>query len=253
MNRITIAAAQSHSSKGDISANVQTHAEFIQTAGEHNVDLLIFPELSLTGYEPELAPALTLSLDDNRLTPLADLARNSRMTIIVGAPVSTPHGKPYIGALVLGNTKPLIYLKRHLHRGEDEFFTPGSEDCLIDVKGVRIGLAVCADIAVAWHASEAAGRGASIYAAAVLITSQGYSDDAALLRTYAQQHHMAVLMANHGGPTGRFVPAGRSAIWDGNGQLIAQADEIGQTLVLACQTETGWHGKVVPLSRPDKE
>ena len=74
MNTITIAAAQSCSTKGDIDANVGAHAKIVRVAAEHHVDLVVFPELSLTGYEPEIATVCTIDAEDERLDPLKALA-----------------------------------------------------------------------------------------------------------------------------------------------------------------------------------
>lgn len=58
MSAPVFAAAQCAFRAGDISANLRLHMEFMQHAREQGVGLLLFPELSLTGYEPILAEAL---------------------------------------------------------------------------------------------------------------------------------------------------------------------------------------------------
>ena len=60
MSTLTIAAAQSISIAGDLAANIQRHLRFIEVAAEQGVELLVFPELSLTGYENEVAAALAI-------------------------------------------------------------------------------------------------------------------------------------------------------------------------------------------------
>lgn len=70
MFSFTLAAAQVPSVRGDVAANVATHVRTIQAAATHEVAVLIFPELSLTGYEPELAAALALAPCDAILEPL---------------------------------------------------------------------------------------------------------------------------------------------------------------------------------------
>jgi predicted amidohydrolase len=60
----TIAAAQSQSVKGDIAANVRRHAEFVRVAAALKADVIVFPELSLSGYEPTIAAEVALSPDD---------------------------------------------------------------------------------------------------------------------------------------------------------------------------------------------
>jgi len=60
----------------------------------------------------------------------------------------------------------------------------------------------------------------------------GYPVDSVLLQGYAQRHRMAVLLANHGGPTGGWTSAGRSAFWDEQGRLIAALPGPGDGLLV---------------------
>lgn len=231
MKNFTIAAAQSSSVKGHIESNVRRHAEFVRAAAEHHADVVVFPELSLTGYEPEIARTHLISMEDERLNPLRELADQFDLTIIAGAPVASSLDKPHIGALVIRSEDALIYLKQHLHTGEEAFFSPGNKRCVIDVKGMNVGLAICADTNEPSHPREAAQNGAAIYAAGVLVTEEGYTPDITLLQGYAVQYGMAVAMANHSTPTGGWIPAGKSAIWDDSGVLIAMADGTNEALV----------------------
>jgi predicted amidohydrolase len=242
-----IAAAQTSSVKGDVEANVRAHIECVRVALDHGAHLVVFPELSLTGYEPELAADLILAADDERLRGLADLARQSGITLIAGAPIASGEDKPHLGALIFKPDETLTYAKQHLHAGEERFFTPGKRACVVDLKGVRVGVAICADTMQASHPREAAASGARVYAAGVVFTEKGYAADAALLSGYASTHRMAVAMANHSAPTGNYVPAGRSAIWDEQGEIVACADGAEQALVIAEKAAALWNGKVVPL------
>ncbi|UCE60469.1 MAG: carbon-nitrogen hydrolase family protein [Phycisphaerales bacterium] len=115
MRAFTIAAAQSSSKKGAVEANVQTHTEFVRVAAEHNVDLIVFPELSLAGYEPEIARDTTIAVDDARLLPLKEQAERFDMTIVVGAPVPSSGEKPHIGALIFDAGNASVYAKQFLH------------------------------------------------------------------------------------------------------------------------------------------
>lgn len=81
------AAAQCAIRAGDISANLTLHMDFMQHAHEHGVGLLVFPELSLTGYEPTLAEALAQDIDSPVLSPLRHLARETSITTVVGLPL----------------------------------------------------------------------------------------------------------------------------------------------------------------------
>ncbi|MNN86913.1 hypothetical protein D3C81_2043910 [compost metagenome] len=81
----------------------------------------------------------------------------------------------------------------------------------------------------------------------MLITEGGYAADSALLQGYAREHGMLVLMANHGGATGGWESAGRSAIWAADGRLLAAAPGTGDALVIARRQAALWRGEVVPV------
>jgi predicted amidohydrolase len=247
MQSLVVAAAQTSSIKGDIEANVQAHAEWALVAVDHGAGLIVFPELSLTGYEPELAASLVLTPEDERLRSLRDLARRHGTTMIAGAPIASGVRKPHLGALIFCPERTVVYAKQHLHSGEDRFFTPGKRACVMDVKGVRVGVAICADTARASHPQEAAASGAAVYVAGVLIPESGYAADAALLCSYAKEHRMLVAMANHSAPSGGWIPVGKSAIWDERGARIACALDAEPTLVIAEKVAAHWKGKVVRL------
>lgn len=87
MSTLTIAAAQSVSMAGDLAANIARHMDFIELAALHGVELLVFPELSLTGYEGEVAAALAIDPQDAVLQPLRDLAHKLGITAVVGMPI----------------------------------------------------------------------------------------------------------------------------------------------------------------------
>jgi predicted amidohydrolase len=250
MTALTIAAAQTVSIAGDLPANIAHHLAFMRIAAAHGVQLLVFPELSLTGYEPTLAAGLAIAPHDEVLAPLREMARELRITAVVGMPIRQGAvSEVLIGALVLGQDGSLaVYTKQHLHPGEEVAFTAGQGGAALEWGGDRIALAVCADFSHASHPRQAAEAGANIYAAGVLISEGGYAPDTALLQGYAAEHGMVVLMANHGGPSGGWTCAGRSAIWGADGGLIAASPGVGDALVIARRNTAGqWHGEQVVI------
>lgn len=251
MSKLTIAAAQSISVAGDLAANIKRHLRFIQMAAEQGVELLVFPELSLTGYEGDTAAKLAIDPEDAVLQPLRDLARELCVTTVVGMPIRLRESSgTFIGALVLHKDGSLsVYSKQHLHTGEELVFAAGNGGSMLKIGNDAVALAVCADFTHASHAAAAAQLGADLYAAGVLISEKGYATDTNLLRGYARKHSMAVLMANHGGVTGGWVSAGRSAVWSAGGELIAAADGPGDLLVIARRDGQEWQGKVVELTQ----
>lgn len=251
MTTLTIAAAQSISIAGDLAANMAWHQRFMQVAAEQGVQLLVFPELSLTGYERELAAQLAIAPDAEVLQPLRDFAREVGVTSVVGMPIRLSDDSPVlIGALVLGADGSLgVYSKQHLHPGEEVVFAPGTGGSTLTIGADTVALAVCADFSHASHAAAAAEQGAHVYAAGVLITENGYAPDSAILHGYASAHSMAVLMANHAGATGGWASAGRSAIWAQDGSLIAAAPGTGNLLVVARRDAAGWEGQIVQVTQ----
>ncbi|WP_420992421.1 carbon-nitrogen hydrolase family protein [Cupriavidus sp. 30B13] len=249
MPDLTVAAAQSISVAGDVKANVARHLRLMQVAAGLGVRFMVFPELSLTGYEIGRGRELAMRVDDDRLLALREQAKRSGMTAVAGAPVcAADGGKVFIGAIVLGSAGGIaVYTKQHLHPGEDTVFSAGDGGEPVTVGGTGIALAVCADFSQPGHAARAAQSGAGIYAAGVLIGEKGYAADSQLLGGHARRHGMAVLMANHGGETGGWASAGRSAFWAADGRLVVAAPGVGDSLVIAARKSGHWSGKVVAV------
>lgn len=247
MTVLTLAVAQSVSIAGDVSANLARHQHLMRLAAQQGTQLLVFPELSLTGYEPELAADLALTADSPTLQPLRDLARELGLTAVVGMPIRVASDGPVlIAALVLQADGELtVYSKQHLHAGEARFFAAGCGGAPLNLGSETVALAVCADFSHAGHVQAAVEAGASIYAAGALISEGGYAADSALLQGYARDHAILVLMANHGGPSGGWACAGRSAIWDAHGQLLAAIEGGGEALLIARHTAGQWQADAV--------
>ncbi|MDR7305293.1 carbon-nitrogen hydrolase family protein [Rhodoferax saidenbachensis] len=232
---ITIAAAQSTSVPLDVAANVQEHLRFVEAAADHGVQWLVFPELSLTGYELAAMPSLVLHAEHALLAPLREAARRTGMAITVGAPVDSGNALPAIGAITLRpDGQHSVYRKFHLHDGEKQFAAPGLEAVhLQNVGAASIASAICADTNFPSHAAGAAQAGANVYVAGILTSENGYAAEAPLWASYARDHRMVVLIANHGGPSGGYVSAGKSGIWDAEGTLITQAPGTEDWLLVA--------------------
>lgn len=250
MNEMIIAAAQLRCAAGDIEVNIQRHLQTAEQAAAHNVNFLLFPELSLTGYEPDLAGQLAMTLQDLRLAVLRDSAMRHQMTLVCGAPLrSSDADALYIGAIVFAPDGTLYsYTKQHLHGPEATIFTAGQGGPLLQVQQEQVGLAICADILSDTHPQHAADCGATVYAAGVLITKKSYPLESGLLQRYAEKHRMVVILSNHCAPTGGWEPAGQSAIWDDSGRLIVTASEGDDALAIARKSDAGWLGEIQHLT-----
>jgi predicted amidohydrolase len=244
------AAAQSLSVAGDVAANVRRHLRFMEIAAEQGVGFLLFPELSLTGYEPAMARELALTELDSRLQPLISKAQALKMVTVIGAPVLSRTGDDVqIAALTFGlGVGARVYTKQHLHSGEESVFTVGSGGASVDFEEERVHLAVCADFSHGAHAQKAATAGATLYGASVLISDAGYANDSGLLSGYARTHRMPVLMANHAGVTGGWQSSGRSALWADTGERVAEIAGADEGLLIASQVGGSWTARTLNIS-----
>lgn len=242
MHSFTLAAAQSCSAPCDLETNLQQHLRLVQAAARYGVQWLVFPELSLTGYELPHLQSLATHITPQTLAPLQDAARQCGMAITVGLPVQQPGlDKPGIAALTLHpQGAPSLYCKQYLHGSEQQYASPSPEafQAHVQVLGpangpmLRIGSAICFDSNQAAHAQAAAEAGAQVYAAGVLVSPQGYEADSALWQQAAQRHRMYVLVANHGAPSGPWASAGRSACWGPDGTLLGEVPGLGEALLV---------------------
>ncbi|ALM53630.1 carbon-nitrogen hydrolase family protein [Halomonas huangheensis] len=239
-----IAAAQFRPIKGNIDENLSRHLSLIKVATQENIDLIVFPELSLTGYEPELAAELAISAGDPRLARLQKIADENQLTIVCGAPIANESPHPQVGSLIIApGQRVLLYRKIHLHPGENTYFTAGHQHCTFAHGAVRAGVAICADTQHEHHAAQQKTAGADLYLVSSAITAEGYKRDTGLLERWARRYEMPVVMANFHGATGEMLTVGSSSIWDRHGKLLVQACKDRDTLAMAdisTSNSRGW-------------
>ncbi len=250
MKNLDICAAQYCSVAGNLSVNIERHLQFMQFAAKQGVAFLIFPELSLTGYEISCARELAQAPDTAILQPLHELAKQLEMTTVVGLPLCWAGSDTIlIGSLIFAaDGSQGTYTKQHLHLGEETVFSSGNGGALLNIGSEHIALSICADFTHASHVQTAAKGGAGVYATSVLISDKGYQRDSDLLKGYAQEHSLGVLMANHGAPSGGWTCAGRSAFWAPGGKMVVSAASTGDCLVIARRRHGLWQGETVECS-----
>jgi predicted amidohydrolase len=119
---LTVAAAQPRCVSYGLEVNAMTHAAVVRAA---NARVVIFPELSMTGYELD---ADAIAVDDSRLAPIVDACAETGSLALIGAPVDAGRGRPEIAMLgVDGAGATVAYSKIWLHESEAERFAPGPE------------------------------------------------------------------------------------------------------------------------------
>lgn len=227
-----ICVAQTHPGKGDVKPNIENHKRMIETAVDHEAEMIIFPELSLTGYEPELAEQLVTTKYDPRLDVFQSLSDEYQVTIGVGMPLKSPNGI-IIGMIIFQpEAERLVYGKKYLHADEEPFFVSGSHlpELLGDQKD--IALAICYELSVPAHSQRAYQAGASIYIASVAKFESGVEKAIKQLSDIAKKYSMTVLMANAVGEADGDICAGQSAVWNGQGKLIGQLNETEEGILV---------------------
>ena len=227
-----IAAAQIPAFKGDLDRNIAAHVAFIETAAKHHVNWIIFPELSLTGYEPDLARQLAIFTDDRRLEPFQPLSERHRISIAVGVPLQGIAGVE-IAMLLFQPGKPKVaYSKYFLHEDELPFFKPGKQPGCVIADERKLGFAICYEISVAEHAFATIQKGAEVYVASVAKTSDGVQKARERLEQVAIDFNIPVLMCNAVGEADGMVCGGGSFAISPTGGVIAQLDRSNEGLLL---------------------
>jgi predicted amidohydrolase len=216
---ITLAVAQPRCHPHDVEANADEHARLVAASGAR---VVVFPELSLTGYHFDADP---LPDDDRRLAPLVAACGEHGATALAGAPV-VADGDRHIAVLAVdGFGATVVYHKMFLGSAERAAFTPGGAPAVLDIDGWRFGLAVCKDTGVAPHVEATVELGIDVYAAGVLETLDDAEVQPERARVIVERHGVWVAIASFAGSTGEGFDqaAGGSAIWAPDGKMIASA------------------------------
>lgn len=228
-----LAAAQIKSVPQHTEANIRNHIRMIDLAAEQGVGFILFPEMSLTGYERELGLEMSFSVNDGRLAAFKERAVRHAMVIVVGAPIRI-ETELFIGSFVFDpDGSSAVYTKQYLHEGEEKFFVPGfMNNPVIEMGSENVSIAICADIANPLHPEQAAKKRTTIYAASIFYTPGGIEEAHEQLGSYARKYSMQVLMANYAGSSYGLQSAGRSAYWNSAGERMGELNHAEEGLLI---------------------
>ncbi len=227
-----VCLAQTRPFKGDVHGNLTQHLSLVAQAAEQGADFVVFPELSLTGYEPALAKALAVEPHDASLNPLQDISDARGIAIGAGMPTRHEDGLR-ISLLLFQPRQPRrVYSKKYLHSDETPFFVPGKTAPHLEIGGTNLALAICYEISVPEHLASVLEHPPAIYVASVAKTPPGAAKAAERLSAMARDHSMPVLMANCVGPAEGGTCGGRSAAWNSHGELVGQLGELDAGLLV---------------------
>jgi NAD+ synthase (glutamine-hydrolysing) len=158
--KVTVGLAQMYPKIGDVQANLKTHLDYIGKAQAAGVDLLIFPELSLTGYNlQDLVYEVKMrASDDNPVfRQLLEASADTGMDMMVGFVDTDERARYYIAAAYLSGGKVLhvhhkVYLPTYTMFDEGRYFAWGEHIRAFDTRFGRVGMLICEDF---WHVSPA--------------------------------------------------------------------------------------------------
>jgi NAD+ synthase (glutamine-hydrolysing) len=231
---------------GDLDANLDLHMAWIERAREQEVDLLCFPELSLTGYTlRDLVPdvALRPSADDRCFATL--LEASQRIDLVVGFVEEGPRHRFYNSGAYLSQGQVLhvhrkVYLPTYTLFEEGRYWASGDRFRAFDSRFGRFGLLVCEDF---WHLSAPYLLwldGADVILLQSASPGRGLGHEAKLdstrlvegaVQTYASFLVSHVAHCNRVGFEDEVNFWGGSAVYDPDGNLVAQAPYYEQALL----------------------
>jgi predicted amidohydrolase len=231
--------AQTRPFKGDIERNIQNHLRLIDVAISMSGDMIVFPELSLTGYEPTLAKNLATDRHDPRFKVFQQRSTDNRIIIGAGVPTKSTHGIHIAMMLFQPDNEVESYSKKYLHADEEPFFVSGENFSIINANDVTIAPAICYELSVPPHAQNAAAHKADIYLASVAKFTKGIEKATHRMSEVARTYSMTALMVNFIGECDGGQCAGKSSVWDNKGLLVSQLNEKDEgLLILDTNTKT---------------
>lgn len=227
-----IAIVQFKPIKGDIERNKEIHIFHIKKAIEHDARLVVFPELSLTGYEPGLASQLATNAYDNRLDYFQKISNENHVSIGIGLPTRNG-GDLNISMIIFQPDKErTTYSKQFLYPTEVSIFTAGNNPLVLKIDNEIIAPAICFELSNKEHNEFAARNLATVYMASVLNSVEGVDSDLEKLGLIAAKYRMVTFMVNYIGESGGYQCAGKSTVWNEKGEIIQQLGDKEEGMII---------------------
>ncbi|HLA34399.1 MAG TPA: NAD+ synthase [Rhodocyclaceae bacterium] len=235
MSKLRIAIVQFNAIVGDLAGNVERLLGFAARAQTGGANVLLTPELALCGYPPEdllLRPDFYRACDKE----LIALAAATPLPMVIGHATEID-GRHYNAASLIAHGQVLATYRKHRLPNyevfdEARYFTAGDEPCLIELNGVRCGLAICADVWASGPAEQAAVQGAELLL--TLNASPFHSNKKErryeVLRERVKATGRPVIYANLVGGQDELVFDGASFALDDQGRVTHQLPSFVETL-----------------------
>jgi len=240
IKNLRIAIAQINPVVGDLDGNSRKILSCIKEADSGDVDLIVFPELSITGYPPEDLLLKPHFIKEN-LKCLKKISQEAGDAAVVIGFVDEKKGNIYNSAAVIRNKKiACVYHKIHLPNygifDEKRYFKPGLENVLVDTGAFSFALNICEDI---WaegtgHNAERVLKKADFL---VNISASPYHIDKIkerekVIGAKARRFRIPIVYCNLVGGQDELVFDGRSALFGKDGLVIAEAKAFDEDLFI---------------------
>lgn len=233
-----VALAQIDTTVGDVAGNAERCARAIAAGASLGADLVLLPELALTGYPPEDLLFNEQFVSDTRAA-LDGLAACSTVPVLVGFAEAADGALHNAAALLEGGSIGAIYRKRALPNygvfDEKRYFRPGRTALVVPLGGERVAPSICEDVWVPGPARDAARAGATVLAniSASPFHAGKAAEREAMLSERARESGLWVLYCNLVGGQDELVFDGRSCVVAPDGTVVARAEAFSEDVLVA--------------------
>lgn len=221
----------------ELEFNTKTVLKMAEEAARKGVELLVFPEMCLNGYNPS---TLTQGNFEEKLNMALDkISRKSAeldLGLIVGRAVLTGEKLYNAATVILPDGATHTFYKNNLTAAEETYFTPGTEPLTFAYQGCTFGVIICRD----QNYPELARKSCKNADALFILSAHYYKPlearwkvdkNQALPIARAVENHCYVVMANTIGSHIGMISLGNSLIADPEGALVVLADESSETII----------------------
>jgi predicted amidohydrolase len=228
----------------NLNTNLSKVLNFIETAAAQKIDIIGFPEMSLTGYTPEVVFSENLnSLMDTSLKQIQKKCCELNIAAIIGHPYKNGYNLYNRASAILPNGQTFIYNKTHLVDLEKKFFTPGNDLLAFCYRDEKIGVIICRDQNDPTLCVKLKGKGVKY----IYILSAHYykpkearwkiDKNKAIPITRAVENNVYTLLPNTVGSHLGMVSLGYSLIAGPDGALVVLAGESEETILSLCNLD----------------
>lgn len=142
-----VAVVQMRAEINQIEKNLSKIEYFVNDASKQNIDIICFPELSVTGYSRQRAHEMVESIPGKSSNAISQMAEKYGITILTGVVEESGMDKPFITHLIaFPNGKIEKYRKTHLGLSEQKYFSSGDDLSVFQDEKVNFGIQICWDI-----------------------------------------------------------------------------------------------------------